>query len=492
MAKKIKKKTKKTTKATKRPKKKAIKKAHKASQPKKRKSAAATASRPARKAAGRAKATTAKARTAAKKTPSRRAASARASTTTASKPSASPHQRAVEKAMRHFGKLMRQQLTRVERLKKGEDWIDYTALAPIIIGVCGGDGIGPSICEQAQRVLQELLATERVEGKVEFRTIEGLTIERRAALRKPIPDDVLAELKKCHVILKGPTTTPRKGDPWPNIESANVAMRKELDLFANVRPVKVPDQGIDWVFFRENTEDVYAVGSDGVQVTDDVAVDFKVITAPGSERIIRAAFEYARRNGRTRVTIVTKANVVKTTDGLFLRIGQEIAREYPEIECDDWYIDIMTAKLVDTKRRTQFQVVVLPNLYGDILTDEAAEFQGGVGTAGAANIGKRYAMFEAIHGSAPRMVQEGRAQYADPSSMLRAAAMLLAHIGYADRARRLEMALDICGNYERRLVVTGRDTGATGAAYADYVMETLNAPDLEQRWQAYQAGAAQA
>jgi len=201
---------------------------------------------------------------------------------------------------------------------------------------------------------------------------------------------------------------------------------------------------------------------------------------------VRAAFEHARKNKRKRVTVVTKANVVKTTDGLFLRTAQEIAKEYPEIECDDWYIDIMTAKLIDPKRRTQFQVMVLPNLYGDILTDEAAEFQGGVGTAGAANIGKRYSMFEAIHGSAPRMVDEGRAQYADPCSMIRAGAMLLAHIGYPDRAKRLEMALDICGQYEKKLVMTGRDTGATGPAFCRYVMQTLDDPNLETRWQGYQ------
>ncbi len=403
---------------------------------------------------------------------------------------AKPTDAKVERGMLHFGRLLAKQISRVANMKEAEGWTDFTTLSPIIIGVCGGDGIGPMISEQARRVLEHLLALEKTTGKVEFRTIEHLTIERRAEVNKPIPDDVLAELRKCHVILKGPTTTPRKGDPWPNIESANVAMRKELDLFANVRPVKVPEDGIDWIFFRENTEDLYALGSDGFQLDDDLAIDFKVISRPGSERIIRAAFEHAKKSGRRRVTVVTKANVVKTTDGLFLRTAQDIAREYPDIECDDWYIDIMTAKLVDPKRRTQFDVLVLPNLYGDILTDEAAEFQGGVGTAGAANIGKRYAMFEAIHGSAPRMVTEGRAQYADPCSMIRAASMLLTHIGYPDRARKLEMALDICGQYEKRLVMTGRDTGATGEVFADYVMETLGDPDLEKRWHGYQHQAA--
>ncbi len=395
------------------------------------------------------------------------------------------NQEVIERAKKHFENLVLEQLERVERMKQAEDWIDYSKLKPIIIGVIGGDGIGPYIAAEAQRVLETMLAEEVKSGKVEFRVIEGLTIENRAKVNKPIPDDVLEEIKKCHVTLKGPTTTPRKGDPWPNIESANVAMRRYLDLFANVRPVKVPKEGIDWIFFRENTEGAYVLGSQGIEVTEDLAFDFKVITTQGAERIIRLAFDYARKNGIKRVTIVTKANVIKTTDGKFLKVGQKIAEEYPEIECDDWYIDIMTAKLVDPKRRRDFKVLVLPNLYGDILTDEAAEFQGGVGTAGSANIGKRYAMFEAIHGSAPRMVREGRAQYADPSSMIRAGAMMLNHIGFPEKGKRLEMALDICGQYEKKLVMTGRPTGATGKEFADYILETVRDPKLEERWKSY-------
>ena len=226
-------------------------------------------------------------------------------------------------------------------------------------------------------------------------------------------------------------------------------MRKALDLFANVRPVKVPEEGIDWTFYRENTEGGYAVGSKGVNVTDDLAIDFVVQTHEGTERIARAAFEYAKKAGKTRVTCVTKANVIKTTDGNFLSVCKEVAKDYPGIELDDWYIDIMTAKLVDPKRRTQFQVLVLPNLYGDILTDEAAEFQGGVGT-------------------------EGRDIYADPCSIIRAAVMLLEHIGYADKAKALENALDECMYTEKKLQITGRDTGATSAEFADYVMSKLS------------------
>ena len=393
---------------------------------------------------------------------------------------------AIERAKDHLAELIKEQLKRVERMKKAEDWVDYEKVKPIIIGVCGGDGIGPYIAQEAQRIMEFLLKPELESGKVVFKTIEGLTIENRAAQNKAIPDDVLEELKKCHVILKAPTTTPREGDPWPNIESANVAMRRALDLFANVRPVRVPEQGLDWMFFRENTEGAYVLGSSGIHVTEDLALDFTVTTKQGAERIIRLAFDYAKRNGINRVTVVTKANVVKTTDGKFLDVAREVSKDYPEVQWDDWYIDIMTAKLVDVKRRTEFRVMVLPNLYGDILTDEAAEFQGGVGTAGSANIGKRYGMFEAIHGSAPRMVREGRSDYADPSSLIRAGSMLLNHIGFADRGKKLEMALDVCGQYEKKLVITGRPTGAKGADFANYLMETIQDPNLEAKWQSYQ------
>ncbi len=381
----------------------------------------------------------------------------------------------MEAVKEQFGRLLEEQLKRVEEMKAQGDFIDYKALDKIIIGVCGGDGIGPAITGQAQRILEYLLREEIGAGRIEFRAIEGLTIERRAAENAAIPPAVLEELKQCHVVLKGPTTTPRKGDPWPNVESANVAMRKELDLFANVRPVRIPEQGIDWTFYRENTEGAYAVGSKGIHVTEDLGVDFTIATSQGTERIIRAAFEFAKMNGKTRVTAVTKANIIKTTDGKFLDIFREIAKDYPEITADDWYIDIMTAKLVDEKRRKDFQVVVLPNLYGDIITDEAAEFQGGVGTAGSANIGKRYAMFEAIHGSAPRMVEEGRDIYADPCSMVRAGAMLLAHIGFTAEADKLYRALDICTIQEKKIMTTGRSNGATGAQFADYLMETIEA-----------------
>jgi len=383
------------------------------------------------------------------------------------------YEKNLDEACAKFRKILESQLARVEDMKSQGDFTDYAAIDTIKIGVCGGDGIGPIITKEAARVLKFMLADLVESGKVAFTDIDGLTIENRIAKGKAIPDDVLAELKACDIILKGPTTTPQKGSGMPNIESANVAMRKALDLFANIRPVKVPEEGINWTIFRENTEGGYAVGSSGFNVTEDLAVDFTVTTKQGSDRIARLAYDYARKNGRTRVSLVTKANIIKTTDGNFLEDCHKVADLYPEITTDEWYADIMTAKLVDKKRRRDFQVLLLPNLYGDIISDEAAEFQGGVGTAGCANIGKKYAMFEAIHGSAPRMVNDGRAAYADPSSMLRACVMLLSHIGYQDRADKLERALDICAFEEKKYVITGRANGATCEQYAEYVMDTL-------------------
>lgn len=380
---------------------------------------------------------------------------------------------AIDEAVAKFRELMEGQLARAKKIKAEKDFVDYQNLDTIVIGICGGDGIGPVITKESERVLRFLLKDEVASGKVQFKEIDGLTIENRAKCLKAIPDDVLEELKSCHVILKGPTTTPRQGDGWPNVESANVAMRKELDLFANMRPVRVPEEGIDWTFFRENTEGGYAVGSYGVNITEDLAVDFTVATQEGCERIARLAYEYAKKNNKGKVSIITKANIIKTTDGKFLNTAKKIGEEYPDIVTDDWYIDITTAKLIDPMRRKYFKVFVLPNLYGDIITDEAAEFQGGVGTAGSANIGKKYAMFEAIHGSAPRMISEGRGQYADPCSMLRATVMMLSHIGFQDKADALEKALDKCMFTEKKLTITGRDTGCTCDEFGDYVMETI-------------------
>ena len=375
----------------------------------------------------------------------------------------------IEQCVEQFRTILEEQTERCRKMAENRVVTDYKKLDKIIIGVVGGDGIGPIISAEAARVLEFLLKEEVAAGKVEIRNIEGLTIENRMAQHKAIPDDVLAELKKCHVILKGPTTTPHGG----TLESANVAMRRELDLYANIRPVSVPEENIDWIFFRENTEGEYVLGSRGVEIPDTLAVDFKCTTDLGTERIARAAFEYAKNNGKNYVSIVTKANIMKKTDGKFTAICHKVAKDYPGIEVEDWYIDIMTAKLVDTKSRSKFQVFVLPNLYGDIITDEAAQIQGGVGTAGSANAGDRYAMFEAIHGSAPRMLETGRAKFANPSSMIKASEMLLRHIGYTEKADKLIKALSICNETERKVVITGHEGGATCAEFADYMMKTL-------------------
>ena len=375
----------------------------------------------------------------------------------------------IKSAVEHYETLLRKQLERVDEMEKGASPVDLANKEKLVIGVIGGDGIGPIIVEQAKRVLDILLKDEISSGRVEIRQIEGLTIENRLSLGQSVPADTLAEIKKCDVLLKGPTTTPKGG----TMESANVTLRRELDLYANVRPVSVPELGIDWTFYRENTEGEYVLGSSGIEIPGKLAMDFKVTTDLGTRRIARAAFEFARREGKDNVAIVTKANIMKKTDGNFSRICREVAADYPEIEVEDWYIDIMAANLVNESIRSKFKVFVLPNLYGDIITDEAAQIQGGVGTAGSANMGDRYSMFEAIHGSAPRMIEEGIGDYANPSSIFKAAEMMLSHCGLSAQAKRLSDALTACNETEKRVVVTGDRNGATCREFADYVIEKL-------------------
>ena len=375
----------------------------------------------------------------------------------------------IRTAARHFEQLLREQLARQERMARGAETKDYARAEHIVIGIVDGDGIGPIIMREARRAAEKLLAEEIASGRVELREIHGLTIENRLARGEAVPADTLAEIKACDVLLKGPTTTPKGG----TLESANVTLRRELDLYANVRPVTVPEEGIDWIFFRENTEGEYALGSRGIEVPGALSMDFKVTTDAGTRRIARAAFDYARANGKTSVAIVTKANIMKKTDGMFSRIAHEVAADYPEIQAEDWYIDIMTANLVNPALRSRFQVFLLPNLYGDIITDEAAQIQGGVGTAGSANLGGRYAMFEAIHGSAPRKIENGEGDYANPASILKALELLLRHIALPEKADRLAEALRVCTETERRVVVTGHRDGATCQAFGDYLLEKL-------------------
>lgn len=367
----------------------------------------------------------------------------------------------IQQACDAFRVLLEEQQARIANAK--EEKKDFSKMDTVTVGIVDGDGIGPMIIAQAEKVLKILLAEEIADGRIVLKRIQGLTIENRQALGKSVPEDVLMEIKACDVLLKGPTTTPMGG----NMESANVTLRRELDLYANVRPVSIPEEGIDWVFYRENTEGEYVLGSRGVSLPG-MAVDFKVTTDFGTRRIAKAAFDYAKNNGRTRVSIVTKANIMKKTDGKFTEVCHQVAQDYPGIDVDDWYIDIMTANLVNPAIRSGFQVVVLPNLYGDIITDEAAQLQGGVGSAGSANIGDRYAMFEAIHGSAPRMLAEGLQDYVNPTSILRATVMLLRHICRQSAAQRLEKALDAC-----KVSVTGNREGATCEAFMDCLQTLL-------------------
>ena len=386
----------------------------------------------------------------------------------------------IKVAQEKFGDLIREDFKRIDRMKADSEVKDFSKMDKIVVGVMPGDGIGPIIMEQALRVLNTLVKDEIASGRIEVRTIEGMTIENRAAKNQSMPDECFEEMKKCDVLLKGPMVTPRAGEcfpdgtPMPNLVSANSLMRRGLELFSAVRPIRIPDKGIDWTFFRENIEGEYIWGNKGIQVDEDLAVDFKVQTAPGSERIARAAFEFARKAGKHNVTIVTKANIVKLADGNFIKAVRKVGEEYPEIEIQERLVDAMCAKMLDPGFNQGIEVVVLPNLYGDIVTDVAAEHQGGLGTASSSNIGNKYALFEAIHGTAPYLMSHGRGNYADPCSLIRAVGMMLNHIGYGDRKAKLDRALDICCLEERKVVLTTFAEDASAAEFTDYLIDTIN------------------
>ena len=372
-----------------------------------------------------------------------------------------------------FGTLIQGEYKRIKRMKSTTEVTDYGKLNKIVIGIFPGDGIGPIIMEQALRVLKKLVRDEIDRGKLELRTIEGMTIENRVDKMNSLPEDVFEEIKKCNVLVKGPMVTPKVGEGLPNLISANSLLRRGLDLYAAVRPVKIPDKNIDWTFFRENIEGEYIWGDKGIQVNEDLAIDFKIQTKEGSERIARAAFDFAKRNGKKNITIVTKANIVKLTDGNFSNIVHKVGEEYPEIQVQDRFVDAMCAKMMDPEFNKGMEVVILPNLYGDIVTDVAAEHQGGLGTASSANIGNQYALFEAIHGTAPNLIAEGRGEYADPCSLIRAMGQMLQHIGYEEKKELLDQALDICVVTEKKLVIMTRKEDASAADFTDYLLYTL-------------------
>jgi isocitrate dehydrogenase len=298
------------------------------------------------------------------------------------------------------------------------------------ITVAYGDGIGPEIMEATLRIIQAAGASIAIE------TIEiGEKVYLRG-VETGMEPGAWDSLRRTKVFLKAPITTPQGG----GYKSLNVTVRKALGLYANVRPcvsyhpfVRTKHPNMDVVIVRENEEDLYA-GIEHRQ-TDQVYQCLKLITRPGSEKVIRYAFEYARVHNRKKVTCFVKDNIMKLTDGLFHKVFDEIAAEYPDIEHETWIVDIGAAKLADTPE--QFDVVVMPNLYGDVLSDVAAQIAGSVGLAGSANIGEQFAMFEAIHGSAPRRAGQN---LANPSGLLLAAVMMLVHIGQPDVAMRVHNA----------------------------------------------------
>lgn len=298
------------------------------------------------------------------------------------------------------------------------------------IAVAYGDGIGPEIMEACLYILQEAGAAIEIHP-VEIG--EKVYLQGHSA---GITPETLELIRQLRVFYKAPITTPQGG----GFKSLNVTTRKLFNLFANVRPVvsyhpyiRTKHPNMDVVIVRENEEDLYA-GIEHRQ-TDEVYQILKLITRPGTERIIRYAFEYARAYGRKKVTCMTKDNIMKLTDGLFHKIFDEIGAEYPDIEKEHWIIDIGTAKLADTPE--QFDVVVTLNLYGDILSDMVAQIAGSVGLAGSANIGPKVSMFEAIHGSAPRRAGQN---LANPSGLLHAGIMMMVHIGQPEVAERVHNA----------------------------------------------------
>jgi isocitrate dehydrogenase (NAD+) len=325
-----------------------------------------------------------------------------------------------------------------------------------------GDGIGPEVADAVVRVIAAAgvaIDWERVE----------LNAEAIRRANQEIPPEALASVERTRVALKGPVTTP-VGEGFPSI---NVALRKKLDLFANVRPVRTlpglktrfSDVAIDMVIFRENTEDLYS----GLEheVVRDVVTTLKVITRTASMRIARAAFEHARRAGRRKVTAIHKANIMKLADGLFLRCAREVAAEYPDIAYNELIVDNASMQIVI--RPDQFDVLLMPNLYGDIISDLAAGLVGGLGVAPGANLGEKYAVFESVHGSAPDIAGKG---IANPTALLRSSAMMLAHLGERDAAARLERAVGRVYAEGKHLT---RDVGGSAGTdeFADAVIAAL-------------------
>jgi len=313
-----------------------------------------------------------------------------------------------------------------------------------------GDGIGPEVAQATVRAV-EATGVDICWRRAELN--EAIILESG----KTLPQYLIESLNETHVGLKGPVTTPVGG----GFQSVNVALRKALDLFANVRPVRTlpgirtrfEDVKIDMVIFRENTEDLYS----GLEheIVKDVVTSLKVITRVASERIARYAFEYAQKNGRKQVTAIHKANIMKLADGLFLRCCREIAAQFPAIQYKELIVDNASMQLVI--RPETFDILLLPNLYGDIVSDLAAGLVGGLGIVPGANMGETHAVFEAVHGSAPDIAGQGKA---NPTALMLSAVMLLIHLGETNRAKNLQSAVEAVYREGKRL--TG-DVGGTAS-----------------------------
>lgn len=301
---------------------------------------------------------------------------------------------------------------------------------PYRVTLIPGDGIGPELVEAARRVV------EATGVPIEWEVQEAGEAAM-ARLGTPLPEEVLESIRRTGVALKGPITTPI----GTGFRSVNVALRKELGLYANLRPartipgVRTRFEAVDLVIVRENMEDLYA-GIEHEVIPGVACESIKVITRPATERIVRFAFEYARQNGRRKVTAVHKANIMKLSDGLFLRVAQEVAASYPDIAFEDRIVDNMCMQLV--QKPELYDVLVLPNLYGDIISDLASGLVGGLGVAPGANIGEKWAVFEPVHGSAPKYAGQNKA---NPTATILSAALMLRHLGQADAAERVEAAV---------------------------------------------------
>lgn len=332
-----------------------------------------------------------------------------------------------------------------------------------VVTLVKGDGTGPELAQQVKRVVKEC-------SDVEFEDAEA-GIDAFNKCGDPLPKETVNSIERNRIVLKAPITTP----VGSGYRSINVQIRKMFDLYANVRPaqyiegVPTPIAGVDIIIIRENTEDLY-IGKEE-QISADEAVSYKVITRKATERIARHAFEYARKQGRKKVTIIHKANILKLTDGMFLSLAQNIAKQYPDIQCEDRIVDNMCMQLV--QKPQQYDMLLCPNLYGDILSDLCAGLIGGLGMAPSGNIGDSVAMFEAVHGSAPKYKGQNKV---NPTALLLSACLMLRHLGQIHAAERIERAVKEVIKEGKKLtydLAKGRCEPSTMSEMVDEIIDKL-------------------